>query len=187
MDKKKVLSTIEEIKAYNDPYRLKIFLNFSKIGRPATSKEIADIMGEAPSKIHYHVKKMEKAGILVLSYTKMVNGITAKFYEPAAETITVENPYLDDNSRKIMVGEISKAIGKMYDEAKEKFIDQYEKYESQPDNDKYKYSCMLSELHFTDEEAKQLLAIVNKAKNRSEAEIKDEKAYSFFMSYIKVQ
>lgn len=182
MEKKKILSTIEEIKAYNDPYRLKIFMNYVRIGRPATGKEIADIMGEAPSKIHYHIKKMEKAGILILVYTKSINGITAKYYEPVAERITVENSYLDDNSRKIMNGEISKATNEVYNKAKEEFIRQYEKHEYEGDNDKYKYCCMLTELHLSDEDAEALLNIVNKAKNNTKS---DEKTYSFFMSFIK--
>ena len=183
MIKRKVLSSIEEIKAYNDPYRLKIYLNFTKIGRPATCKEIADIMGEVPSKIHYHMKKMEKAGILVLVYTKNVNGITAKYYEPVAETLTVENTYLDENSRKIMTGEVSKAISKVYNKAKDDFILKYEKNENSEDSEKYKYTCMLTELYLTDEEAEKLLEFVNKAKKKPEG--KDKKSYSFFMSFIK--
>lgn len=183
MDKKKVLTTIDEIKAYNDPYRLKIFLNFVKVGRPATGKEIADIMNELPSKIHYHIKKMEKYGILTLVYTKNVNGIIAKYYEPAAETITVDNSYLDDNSKKIVIGEVSKGAGLLFDKAKEDFIAKYQNYESQPDNEKYKYGYMLSEIHLTDEEAKKLFDLISKAK--TEPKGNDKKTYSIFMSYIR--
>ncbi|MDT8715131.1 helix-turn-helix transcriptional regulator [Clostridium sp. 19966] len=187
MEKRKILTTIDEIRAYNDPYRLKIFVEFSRFGGPATCKEIADILGEVPAKIHYHIKKMEKAGILVLAYTKNINGIIAKYYEPAAEIITVENPYLDDNSRKLMTSEISKTLEKVFNNAKDKFISEYEKCESEVNNEKYKYTCMLSELYFTEEEAKELLKLVDKAKNRSKEDRKETNAYSFFMSFIRTK
>lgn len=43
--KDKVLSTIEEIKIYSDPYRIQIMNMFHRQGRPSTVKEIADLMG----------------------------------------------------------------------------------------------------------------------------------------------
>lgn len=56
----KVLSTIEEIKIYSDPYRIQIMNMFNRQGRPSTVKEIADQMGEVPAKVHYHVKSWRK-------------------------------------------------------------------------------------------------------------------------------
>lgn len=86
------VSTLEEVRAYSDPYRLRILNEFYRYGEPATSKNIADIMGEVPSKVYYHVKKMEKYGILVMTHTKEINGIIAKYYEPAAESIVIKGP-----------------------------------------------------------------------------------------------
>ncbi|MDV3425773.1 MAG: helix-turn-helix domain-containing protein [Bacillota bacterium] len=86
------VSTLEEVRAYSDPYRLRILNEFYRYGEPATSKDIADIMGEVPSKVYYHVKKMEKYGILVMTHTKEINGIIAKYYEPAAESIYIKGP-----------------------------------------------------------------------------------------------
>ncbi len=42
-------------------------------------------MGEVPAKVHYHVKKLESAGILKLQHTKEINGIVAKFYQPTVD------------------------------------------------------------------------------------------------------
>jgi hypothetical protein len=84
--------TLEEVRAYSDPYRLRILNEFYRYGEPATSKNISDIMGEVPSKVYYHVKKMDKYGILVMTHTKVINGIIAKYYEPAAESIIIKGP-----------------------------------------------------------------------------------------------
>lgn len=63
------LTTLEQIKAYSDPYRLKIITYLRNNQESATVKEIADFFGEVPAKVHYHIKKLEKAGILELVKT----------------------------------------------------------------------------------------------------------------------
>jgi DNA-binding Lrp family transcriptional regulator len=100
LEESKGLTTLEEIKAINDPYRLQIIFYYQRMGRAATVKEIADNMGEVPAKVHYHVKKLESAGILRLSYTKNINGIIAKYYELTARDfhIKVDNIKVDNMS-----------------------------------------------------------------------------------------
>ncbi|MGL5244429.1 MAG: ArsR/SmtB family transcription factor, partial [Sarcina sp.] len=80
------LTTLEQIKAYSDPYRLKIITFLRNNREAATVKEIADFFGEVPAKVHYHIKKLEKAGILELVRTKEIKGIIAKYYYLTAES-----------------------------------------------------------------------------------------------------
>ena len=82
----KYLKTVEEIRAFMDPFRLDILRKFYSLGKPATVKQIADEMNEVPSKIHYHVKKLEKFNILELHHTEEIKGIIAKFYLPTAKS-----------------------------------------------------------------------------------------------------
>lgn len=124
MDKIKELTTLEEVQIFSVPYRIKILDCMYSMGVPSTVKNIADKMGETPAKIHYHVKKMEQVGIIKLVYTKNINGIIAKFYEPAAEQyhITHHEGMNEDNSK--MLNKTQKAIASIYDESKKNFIDQ---------------------------------------------------------------
>jgi len=87
----KILTTLEEIKSFTDPYRIIIMKHYFRLNKPSTVKQIADEMGDVPAKVHYHVKKLEAAGILRLNYTKEINGIVAKYYEPTAKTFKIEN------------------------------------------------------------------------------------------------
>lgn len=87
----KVLTTMEEVRSFTDPYRIVIMKQYLKMNRPATVKQIADEMGDVPAKVHYHVKKMIAAGLLKLDHTKEINGILAKYYEPTARTFQIEN------------------------------------------------------------------------------------------------
>lgn len=116
------LTTMEAIRAFSDPYRLKILNNFYMRGQPSTVKEISDQMGEVPAKVHYHVKKLEKHGILLQVYTKEINGIIAKYYEPAAESFSVENPDLKNNSSPGLTDQYEAFIASIFDEAKFEFI-----------------------------------------------------------------
>lgn len=87
----KILTTMEEIKSFSDPYRIIIMKQFFKMNKPATVKQVADEMGEVPAKVHYHVKKMVAAGLLRLNHTKEINGILAKYYEPSAKQFKIDN------------------------------------------------------------------------------------------------
>lgn len=80
-----LLTELSAIKAYSDPYKIKILQTYYKLNQPATVKQIADYMGEVPAKVHYHVKKLEAVGILKLMHTREINGITAKYYQPMAK------------------------------------------------------------------------------------------------------
>lgn len=122
MNEEKILSTVEEVKAYNDPYRMKILYTFYELRKPATVKEISDIMGEVPAKVHYHIKKMEKAELVKLVYRKEINGIIAKYYEPIARSYRIQNKYLDQASKDVMVNEIGKAMTEIFDNEKNRFI-----------------------------------------------------------------
>lgn len=94
MKDKIVLTDLKAIKAYSEPYKIMILQHYYRLHRPATVKQIADIMDQVPAKVHYHVKRLEEVGILKLSHTKEVNGITAKFYQPVAKHFEVSHDAL---------------------------------------------------------------------------------------------
>jgi|LGVF01.2.fsa_nt_gb predicted transcriptional regulator len=76
----KKLKTDEEVKIAWDPYRLRIMGVFRLSKEPLTVKQVADKMGEVPSKVHYHVQKLIKIDMLELVKTKVIRGIVAKYY-----------------------------------------------------------------------------------------------------------
>jgi DNA-binding transcriptional ArsR family regulator len=175
MDETRSLTTLEEIKAMNDPYRLQIFFYFQRMGRPATVKEIADNMGEVPAKVHYHVKKLESAGILRLAYTKNVNGIIAKYYELTARDFNIRvNNLAPDVSKKVVDHNIKLTMMAAYDNSKKIIIEQIEE------------GCnpMLSinTLHLTDEKVKELRKILSDfiKSNKDNKDEEGAKEYHFF-------
>lgn len=124
---RKVLSTIEEVKIYSDPYRIQILNMYNKQGRPSTVKEIADLMGEVPAKVHYHVKKLESIGLLSMVSTREINGIVAKYYEPFKGEIHLRHED-EENSplKQVFRSETMKLLNEMYEQSRQRFMKQAE-------------------------------------------------------------
>ena len=117
------LVTIEQIKAYSDPYRLRILTFLRNRREASTVKEIADSLGEVPAKIHYHIKKLQKVGIVEIVRTKEVKGIVAKYYYLTAENFQIEGEEIRKQTRKIYKSQILNIVNEYYDKSKEKSID----------------------------------------------------------------
>ncbi|WP_415340563.1 helix-turn-helix domain-containing protein [Clostridium perfringens] len=113
------LTTLEQIKAYSDPYRLKIITYLRNNQESATVKEIADFFGEVPAKVHYHIKKLEKAGILELVKTKEIKGIIAKYYYLTAESFNIEGNQIKKEAKQVYKSQILNILSEYYDISKE--------------------------------------------------------------------
>lgn len=100
------LTTIEEIKTYSDPYRLRIITFLRNSREEATVKEIADYLGEVPAKIHYHIKKLERAGIIELVRTKEVKGIIAKYYYLTANNYLIEGEEINIQTKRVYKSQV---------------------------------------------------------------------------------
>jgi DNA-binding transcriptional ArsR family regulator len=85
-----VLSTDQQFKAIADPLRSKILGIIQT--RPATAKQIADRLGEAPGNTGHHLQVLEKAGLAQVVATRVVRGIIAKYYTRTARIFSFRFP-----------------------------------------------------------------------------------------------
>jgi predicted transcriptional regulator len=188
MEEIKVLTTLEEVKAISDPLKYKILITFNKMEHPATVKQIADALKEVPSKIHYHVKKMELAGILKLVYTKEIKGIIAKYYEPTAKVFEIKcSEEASEGNKKIMLAESQQMIAEFYDDSKNIFLDELTccaKCEEKSNG-----TVSMQDLYLTDEEecefSKRMIDFFEKYKNK-DRNIGNAHKYHYFISRIKI-
>jgi len=103
-----VLDTEERIKAFTHPYRLKLLYVLREARRTMTATEVARAMGDGPGKVHYHMRALEAAGIVVVARTETINGIVARYYEPAARHYSVA-----DAARGAIGGEPRDEVARM--------------------------------------------------------------------------
>jgi DNA-binding transcriptional ArsR family regulator len=62
--------------------------------KPMTVTQLGEELGEAPAKVHYHVRELEKVGLLFLVERREKGGILEKYYQPIAREISVEKSLL---------------------------------------------------------------------------------------------
>ncbi|WP_245850838.1 winged helix-turn-helix domain-containing protein [Paenibacillus herberti] len=173
----KVLKTIEEIRIFSDPYRMKIMNQFHKAERPSTIKQIADLMGEVPAKVYYHARKLESIGLLELIETKLINGITAKYYIAFEGSVHINRDDVDESIKTMFASESQKLVARLFDDSKKKYMQNQV-------SDKTRVGTLInSDLYMTPEEEAELveylMQFVSKHGKRTRPE---QMGYNFFYS-----
>ena len=79
------LETLEQLRAVADHLRLRILEQLAL--RAMTVTQLAGVLGEVPAKLHYHVRELEKVGLLKLVETREKGGILEKYYRSVAKNI----------------------------------------------------------------------------------------------------
>lgn len=118
----RIINTFEELKIFNNPYRMKIINLYKNYGVPLTVKQCADYMGEVPSKVHYHIQKLLSINILALDHIEIINGINAKYYYLPKEGFTIQ---LKDKETEEIYGqlnEVESLLTNLIDDFKKDFI-----------------------------------------------------------------
>ena len=86
------IENIEQLRAVADLLRLRIIDTLVK--QSMTVTQLGEMMGEAPAKMHYHVRELEKVGLLKLVETREKGGILEKYYQPIARELSVDKALL---------------------------------------------------------------------------------------------
>lgn len=76
------LTDFSQIKALSDPFRAEIMMRLME--KPYTGQQLSEHFGMSRAKIHYHIKDLEKNGLIEIVYTEEKNGIIQKFYQSVA-------------------------------------------------------------------------------------------------------
>ncbi|MGD9939912.1 MAG: ArsR/SmtB family transcription factor [Clostridia bacterium] len=117
------LDTEERIRAFTHPYRMKLLHALKEIGEPATATDLARKLGDGPGKAHYHMRILEGVGIVVLARTESVNGIVARYYEPAAHAFIVKGGALGDGPGAPLRDEVARMISRRFREGLKAFLE----------------------------------------------------------------
>lgn len=86
------IETIEQLRAIADTLRIRIIDLLEK--QPMTVTQIGERLGMAPAKVHYHVRELERVGLLELVETREKGGILEKYYQPIAHMISADKALL---------------------------------------------------------------------------------------------
>lgn len=158
MQYEKTLSTLDEIKTFSDPFRLKIILSYGDANEPMTVKQLAVKLGEVPAKVHYHVKELERIGILEIVETREKSGIMEKYYLPTAENIRIDKSFSTNEGS-------SEGLQDIEDITLHTLVDEYRRHQNHPDRNKNETKITIGTVYLTDEEFEELNHIVTEYLN----------------------
>ena len=148
-----VLRDLEQIKAISQQNRLNIIEAFDNESK--TAKQIAEYLNEPHGRVNYHIKVLEKVGIveLVEEVTRM--GIVEKYYCPVAKSIKIDsNAVALDANLSSSISNISLAF---FEGVSKDFIDSIQHYNGLITRKISHYS----DFYLTEEEAKELNTRLN--------------------------
>jgi DNA-binding transcriptional ArsR family regulator len=86
------LETLEQLRAIADELRSRIAEALSH--RAMTVTQVGEMLGQAPAKIHYHVRELERVGLVRLVATREKSGILEKYYRAVARGFTASKTLL---------------------------------------------------------------------------------------------
>jgi DNA-binding transcriptional ArsR family regulator len=75
------LSDLEQLKVLADPLRVRIL---EALGVERTTKQVAEEIGEKPTKLYHHVDALERVGLIKLTRTRRNRGTLEKYYQVVA-------------------------------------------------------------------------------------------------------
>jgi DNA-binding transcriptional ArsR family regulator len=97
---------VEQLKVISDPLRIKILWEI--LDESKTGKILSDALEVPAPKIHYHLKELERVGLITVERTEEKNGIIQKFYRPVAQSFSISEILPDQ--RKAVKDELSDAL-----------------------------------------------------------------------------
>jgi predicted ArsR family transcriptional regulator len=77
--------TVADLRALAHPLRLRMMELFAE--SPKTTKQVAGILGQPPTRLYHHVAALERSGLLVLKEKRKNRGAVEKWYVGVSQQI----------------------------------------------------------------------------------------------------
>src|SRR5262245_61824472 len=107
----------QQLRALAHPLRLRLVEAFAQ--GPRTTMQVANRLGEPPTRLYHHVNALERAGILTLVDTRQVRGTTEKYYRVARKRLGVTQGERLTSSTRASIASIANAV---FDEARQELL-----------------------------------------------------------------
>lgn len=119
MEATHTIESAEQIKALAHPLRQRILELMTQA--PITTKQVADRIGEKPTKLYHHVDTLHAAGLITLVETKKKRGTVEKYYEAVARRFVMDRQAVEvgvhgDGEHGELEGIIARSLDETLDE-----------------------------------------------------------------------
>lgn len=123
-----IIDSLEQIKCLSDPLRIKLIQLLGD--KPLTSQMLAEKVDLPRSKVHYHLKELERNKLIHIVKTEQVRNFLQVFYEPIAANI-IPSPELLQSltneiiSNKVYMMQIAKDDIQAFEAELKQLLDKY--------------------------------------------------------------
>lgn len=134
--------SLDIMKVLSDPRRMQILTLAEK---PITVKELAEHMDEKPSRLYYHVNKLQEAGLLQVVDQKQTGNLVEKYYQSDSKTLFKGNLKLQAGNPLASVAGLHRSMVpglKLYEKSLEKI--QQDIAEGKNDIERHPYHISLN-------------------------------------------
>lgn len=107
------LRSLDQIKVLADPLRLRILESFCHGER--TTKQVAEEIGEKPTKLYHHVDALERVGVIEPTRTRRNRGTLEKYYVAVARSFKAASDLLDSKPRGADKGTLPAMVDTIFD------------------------------------------------------------------------
>ena len=114
----RTLTTIDQLRCLADPLRLRILSIFAE--KPHTTKQVADLLGEKPTRLYHHVESLLRVGVIELTETRPNRGTVERYYRAVANQFTVAESLLAlESTGSSTPGPVSKMAASILDSTRD--------------------------------------------------------------------
>ncbi len=82
------LTRLDQIKVLADPLRIRIL---ELLCEERTTKQVAEILGQPPTRLYHHVAALERVGLIRLARTRQSRGALEKYYIAVAKAFSADS------------------------------------------------------------------------------------------------
>ena len=143
------IDSVEQLRAIADILRLRIIGLLHD--HPMTVTQLGEVLSIAPAKVHYHVRELEKVGLVQLVEKREKGGILEKYYQPVAKDISVSKKLFLTASPNESLAATAIWFDQVKDGFQQAFRSAMERKEEEPN-----LILAFTHIHITAEEHKQL-------------------------------
>src|SRR5579864_5753375 len=105
------LTTIEQLRGVADPLRVRIFEALTQHAMTAT--QVGEELGIPAPKAHYHVRELERLGLVRLVETRERGGILEKYYRAVARNLKAPQQLLQSAKPDEVVAAINEIFSNL--------------------------------------------------------------------------
>ncbi|MCP3980552.1 MAG: helix-turn-helix transcriptional regulator [bacterium] len=101
------LTTLEQVRIVADPLRVRIL---EALCTERTTKQVAESIGEKPTKLYHHVEALERVGLIRLTRTRPNRGTLEKYYQAVARAFRADPSLFGGEPTREEASEVGAAV-----------------------------------------------------------------------------